>query len=370
MLHDPVLPAPGPASGESEQAKKPGSDGPSGPGGSARGSLRRGQWTAPPAADRPDGEAGEDGDVTRPTARAPRRAPMAAVGLATAVLLVALGGVFAVEVHGHRNVTSDGASQNMAANSKAAPGHSVQQQLPSATPSRSEAPKQQQQQQQQHQKQQQQQSPTPAKLRTTSNQTGPAPVAFWRIGSGSGALGTDETNAFPAAVYDVARGSGHGGCGIFNGKDSQLTTAGPVLGTGAGQSFTVSAWVYLTSTAHFATAVSQDGSTWSTFYLQYVKAGNRWAFSRNTRSLSSAAPKLRTWTHLVGVYDAGGGQVTLYVNGVRQSTTRDTSPVSSTGDLAIGRAKANGKNTDWFPGRINDVKVFSTALTAAQIREI
>ncbi|MCO5974918.1 LamG domain-containing protein [Actinoallomurus soli] len=346
---------------------KPDSDGPSGPGGSARGSLRRGQWATPPATDRPDGKAGEDGDVTRPAARAPRRVPLAAVGLAAAALLVGLGGVFAVEVHGHRNDTSDGASQNMAANSKVAPDHSVQQQLPSATPSRSEAPKKQQQQKQQQQKQQ---SPTPTKQRTAPHQTGPAPVAFWRIGSGSGALGTEETNAFPAAVYDVARGSGHGGSGIFNGKDSQLTTAGPVVGTGPGQSFTVSAWVYLTSTAHFATAVSQDGGTWSTFYLQYVKTGNRWAFSRNTRSLSSAAPRLRTWTHLVGVYDAGGGQVTLYVNGVRQSTTHDTSPVSSTGDLAIGRAKANGKDADWFPGQINDVKVFSTALTAAQIRKI
>jgi hypothetical protein len=211
------------------------------------------------------------------------------------------------------------------------------------------------------------QPPAPTGGRT---QAGPAPLAFWRIGSGPGSLGTDVTNAFPATVHDVARGSGHGGSGIFNGTDSQLTTASPVLGTGPGQSFTVSAWVYLTSTSQFATAVSQDGSTRSAFFLQYSRADNRWAFARNSRALSAAPPRLRTWTHLVGVYDAGSGQLALYVNGGRRGTAHETSPVSSAGELAVGRGKANGKYSDWFPGRINDVKVFGTALTAAQVRQI
>jgi hypothetical protein len=71
------------------------------------------------------------------------------------------------------------------------------------------------------------------------------------------------------------------------------------------------------------------------------------------------------------VYNAANGRLTLYVNSIRQGTTAtDTTPFVSTGSLAIGRGKASGKDTDWFPGQINDVEVFGQALTAAQVRAL
>jgi hypothetical protein len=197
---------------------------------------------------------------------------------------------------------------------------------------------------------------------------GPAPVGSWSLKSG--ALGTDATNAHPATVYDVAHGSARGGCGVFNGKDSQLATTGPVVDTSASGSFTVSAWVYLTSAASFATAVSQDGNAKSAFYLQYDKDDNRWALAGGGRALSSAPPALNTWTHLVGVRDAATQQMTLYVDGVRQSSVKETAPLASTGGLAIGRAKFDGKYADFFTGRINDVEIFDQALTASQISRL
>jgi Concanavalin A-like lectin/glucanases superfamily len=353
VLRDPALPAPGSVSG-AERTPESGSGGPPGSG-FARGSLRRRQWTDPPVGDLPGEKAGEDAQPAGAAAGGLRRAITAVTVLvAASALLVGLGGVVAAKVR----KTPGRGPETVAAGNPVASDHPVPQGLPTATPVNSGAPGK-----------GHAQPKTNGGRKPAPSGGGPGLLGFWRIGSGSGALGKDETHRFPAAVHDVARGTGHGGCGIFNGRDSQLTTARPVLDTGKGAGFTVSAWVYLTSTSGFATAVSQDGKASSAFYLQYSRADNRWAFTRNARALSSAAPALRTWTHLVGVYRAGG-LLALYVNGARQGTAHDTSPAASAGALAIGRGEFHGKRTDYFAGQINDVKIFGRALTVAQIKKL
>jgi concanavalin A-like lectin/glucanase superfamily protein len=162
----------------------------------------------------------------------------------------------------------------------------------------------------------------------------------------------------------------------FNGTNSQATLPGPALDTGAGASFTVSAWVDLYSTSDWATAVSQDTAVSSSFFLQYSLGNAAWAFSRvitdtvdagAARALSTTPPVTGQWTHLVGVYDASDGQLSLYVNAILQGTARDITPFAGQGDVVIGRARSNDGDSDWFPGMIKDVEVFQQALTASQI---
>jgi hypothetical protein len=231
---------------------------------------------------------------------------------------------------------------------------------------------------------------------TTTGQTAPGATGSGGLSGGTGtgspsgpsAIGSlalagsasDGTGAQAGSVSGVSWGSVHGGCGVFNGTSSDVTTSGPVLNTAAGSSFTVSAWVYLTKDNGFATAVSQDGSVNSGFYLQYSLADNRWSFARvkgdstaddtGVRALSTAPPALDTWTHLVGVYEGSSGQLRLYVNGTPAGTGTDATPYAANGDLAIGRAQFGGKPVDWFPGDISDVAVFDQALTASQIQAL
>jgi hypothetical protein len=162
----------------------------------------------------------------------------------------------------------------------------------------------------------------------------------------------------------------------FNGTNSQATLPGPALNTGAGASFTVSAWVDLSSTGDWATAVSQDTAVSSSFFLQYSLGNDAWAFSRvltdtvgagAARAASTTPPVTGQWTHLVGVFDASDGQLSLYVNGVLQGTAQDITPFAGQGDVVIGRARSNNGDSDWFPGMIRDVEVFQQALTASQI---
>jgi hypothetical protein len=196
----------------------------------------------------------------------------------------------------------------------------------------------------------------------------------------SGTTATDSAGSNPATLaaganwyYDQTRG---GVLELTGSSNSYAQTNGPSLTTTS--SYSVSAWVNLTSTARYATAVGQDGNSNSAFYLQYDLADNRWSFAHTIgdggttpiRAISGSAPVLNTWTHLVGVYDATSGKMTLYVNGVASGTATDTAPFASTGPLSIGRSRYQGSNTDFFPGQISDVQVYQRVLTPAEVDTI
>jgi Concanavalin A-like lectin/glucanases superfamily len=161
-----------------------------------------------------------------------------------------------------------------------------------------------------------------------------------------------------------------------NGTNYWFTLPDSALDTGAGESFTVSVWVYLTSTGGWATAVSEDGTVNSAFYLQYSWQDNRWAFSRALsdtvgadaiRALSKTPPVTGRWTHLVGVYSSSAQQLSLYVNGVLAGTKPYSTPFDGQGDVVVARAESDSEDTDWFPGQISDIQVFQQALTASQV---
>ncbi|WP_217548812.1 protein kinase [Streptomyces sp. GbtcB6] len=200
----------------------------------------------------------------------------------------------------------------------------------------------------------------------------PSPLDAWPLDETSGAVAADDTGRYDGTATAVGWGRGKDGAALFDGGTSQIMTAGPVLRTAEGRSFTVSAWVALSKVpSSFATAVSQDAVDVSGFYLQYSAAENRWAFARpGLRALSFTVPKPDVWTHLVGVYEGLRNQLLLYVDGVQEAGINDSNPVAADGPLVIGRATTGGVPTDWFPGSIKQVQVFQRALTAAQVKAL
>ncbi|MFL6117722.1 MAG: LamG domain-containing protein [Catenulispora sp.] len=199
----------------------------------------------------------------------------------------------------------------------------------------------------------------------------PRPVGFWSLSHS--VLDSAGSHNGTAVATDW-----NGGAAVFAGASpSAITTSGPVLATGPGKSFTVSASVFLTSLpAVAATAVSQDAGTASSFFLQYLRQCTCWAFARVAgdtadpsadRAQSGSPARANAWTHLVGVYDAANGALSLYVNGKLAGAAVDQTPFASNGPLAIGRAYYNGKPTDWFHGLITTVQVFDKALSPAEV---
>ncbi|WP_370087692.1 LamG-like jellyroll fold domain-containing protein [Streptacidiphilus sp. MAP12-16] len=159
-------------------------------------------------------------------------------------------------------------------------------------------------------------------------------------------------------------------------------TSGPALDTT--KSYTVSAWVNLTTTngGHDQWAVGQGTNNHQAFQLGYNGSLNAWDFTTtdsDTSSDTSAntihAPDtntaaLSTWTHLVGVYDAPTGTMTLYVNGRKAGTNNNLTPQYDANHVlnigAMTALSADGSTTDnptsGFNGSISDVHVYDSAI--------
>ncbi|AQS68226.1 protein kinase domain-containing protein [Streptomyces pactum] len=214
-------------------------------------------------------------------------------------------------------------------------------------------------------------APAPSSSPATATPRPPVAVGRWPLDETSGPIARDTAGGHDGTATGVAWQSGGQGAG-FDGTGSQIVTDGPVLKTGAGRSFTVTAWVRLSAVPDvFATAVSQDSATASGFYLQYSSGDDNWAFSRpGRRAVGRTAPAANVWTHLAGVCDGPARKLRLYVNGVQEAVVEDTDPVPATGAFVIGRASFNGEPRDFFPGAIRDVRAFDQALAAARIRTL
>ncbi|MFJ6195354.1 LamG-like jellyroll fold domain-containing protein [Micromonospora sp. NPDC092111] len=205
-----------------------------------------------------------------------------------------------------------------------------------------------------------------------------AAVLRWDLdGTATDTSGANRHGTATGVTWGEANDPGNPGdrAAVFTGTGTaQIGAAGTALSNTA--SYTVSAWARITDTTVNRTIVSKDGSRTSGFFLNYVAAENRWAFSRTTadtdsssalRATSNLPPVLGQWTHLAGVYDTAAGKMKLYVNGVPQTTTAATGGWNATGNYVVGRAKWAGANTNPWAGSIDDVRVYGTALTDAQV---
>ena len=82
------------------------------------------------------------------------------------------------------------------------------------------------------------------------------------------------------------------------------------------------------------------------------------------QAFGTAVLALNTWTHIATTYD--GATLLFYVNGVQVSSLAQTGDiVTSSNPLQIGGDSIYGQ---YFQGTIDEVRVYNTALTAAQIQ--
>jgi hypothetical protein len=211
---------------------------------------------------------------------------------------------------------------------------------------------------------------------------GPATDAsthWWNLDDGTGSTATDQNGALDATLNGAAAWSTdttRGKVLSLTGTTGYAETAGPSLDTS--KSYSVSAWVKLTSTAANSTFLSQSDSSGNTnaFQIYYSSGANAWAFNRHnsdntvstdfTGVYSPTAPTVGKWTHLVAVYDASAHTMTLYVDGSKAATTQWTgTDWNAAGPLEIGRRQFTGNYGEYANGEISDVRVYNTALPLA-----
>ncbi|WP_282205346.1 LamG-like jellyroll fold domain-containing protein [Kitasatospora fiedleri] len=199
--------------------------------------------------------------------------------------------------------------------------------------------------------------------------TGPL-VDRWKLTDASDTVRTNNLtlNGGAAIATDGVLGQ------VLSLKGGTAYASSATTGVDTSKSFTVSAWVNLPDLpTQNATAVSQDGTQNSGFYLQYNSTVKGWCLNimandtaTSTGSgftpCSSANVAAGTWTHLTGSYDAATKSTRLYVNGTLSASTTGLVNWSAGGNVSIGSALYHGTRTDYFPGLISDVQVRTGAM--------
>lgn len=210
---------------------------------------------------------------------------------------------------------------------------------------------------------------------------GRAPLrGSWKFEEGAGTLANDGSGAGRNLTTTNATWLVTGKVGKalqLNGTNAAAAATGAALDTAG--SFAAAAWVRLDSLTGWRTAVSQDGTNVSGFWLQYSQSvGNKFALTMQssdstsgtaTRAVSTTTPVTGQWYHLVGVRDKLAGTIKLYVNGRLEATTAYTGGWAANGSLTVGRGKYGGP-VDWFAGAVDEVKVFAGPLTDADVTSL
>lgn len=196
-------------------------------------------------------------------------------------------------------------------------------------------------------------------------------VAYWSFDEGTGKTATDVTE------------NGHDGVFVGNPKwvDGKFGTALEFDGEGdhvkvedkntldLTDEVTLMAWfspsAALTSRRMMVKnnsifVIFDFGNTNSVDFL--VKPDNLFAQSKTTDW------KIGEWYHFAGTFD--GKMLRVYINGELEGEAPNNKPIAPSDlELWIG-GDDNGRPTDWFPGKIDEVRLYEKVLSAANIQKV
>ena len=199
--------------------------------------------------------------------------------------------------------------------------------------------------------------------------TGPVAAYGFNEGTGSAvgdASGTGNNGTTSGTTWDA--GGKFGRALSFNGTNASVTVPDSNsldLTTG----MTLEAWVNPNELGggSWRTAIFKQ-STNGMVYSLYAHNGSRPLGQVNIlgeqNAVGTAQLPLNAWTHLATTYD--GATLRLYVNGTQVASKPQTGRIpASTGPLRIG---GNAIWSEWFRGLIDEVRVYSRALSAGEIQ--
>jgi len=174
----------------------------------------------------------------------------------------------------------------------------------------------------------------------------------------------DTSGTYNGTPTDITyQGGAFDQAAVFNGSSSYIDTNGNPLKTGA---FSVSFWTklnaYGTSPAFVSTA-NNSGS--QGFEIRQNSSNNKLDFYFGAGSVftdSNSALPLNEWMHIACTYDST--TLKIYINGVQQTSTATGTLASVNNNIYIGKAYNYSR---YINGSIDQVRIFNTALTQAQV---
>jgi large repetitive protein len=209
------------------------------------------------------------------------------------------------------------------------------------------------------------------------------PVSYWRLDETSGTTAADSKGSNPG-TYTNGPTLGQAGAlpdtinnkaASFDGVNDNVNV--PYTAALNTAQFTLEFWAKPTGGAGtWRTPVNswwerpQGVAPFKGFGI-WATNGDAWdalaAYSSNYVEISGPPVVLNTWVHLVETFD--GTTLRLYVNGAQAASGAVAGYTANTGaPLLIGVSDYGSGATEPYPGVVDDVAVYNSALTAAKIR--
>jgi len=202
-----------------------------------------------------------------------------------------------------------------------------------------------------------------------------------------------------AAPSNITWGNGKfGQAAVFNGSNSYIDTNATLIPTNATDDFSISFWINPNN--HFGTILARGlvstGGVCYGFRIAFDGTNNRIRFNRDTGVSCGSTPNANTgnntitqsvWNHVVIIYDASANTVTFYINGSSSPTVYQNSSTGAvvSGPMASGAISFNSSydggvfkfgnrnnalSNSPFNGDIDQVRIFSTALSSTQATDL
>lgn len=149
---------------------------------------------------------------------------------------------------------------------------------------------------------------------------------------------------------------------LFDGADDGLATSLWLDQSSSSRGATLMAWVYPGSASSGQHQVLSTGAGWS-----LLRDGGTWAVFNGSAIINTGVSvDVNRWQHIAAVFQPGSG-VRFYKNGVPVGGWMPINYNYSTSPLVVGRHPNGGQH---FDGRIDDVRIFSTALSNAEVQRM
>ena len=134
--------------------------------------------------------------------------------------------------------------------------------------------------------------------------------------------------------------------------------------------FTISVWFKTTS-------LSSDQCIWNgrtnagSAVAIFVSSKNLYVDDSNRTTISNVITAANTWYHIAVTWKSGGSKVT-YLNGTQISSVAVGTLNKSNTKASIGRSSNNDSlaSSNYFSGQMSDFRIYATALTADQVKEL
>jgi len=217
-------------------------------------------------------------------------------------------------------------------------------------------------------------------------------VGYWKLDDGSGTTAVDSSgNGNNGTVSGATWVAGtYGGALNFNGTSNYVSMGNPTalnLGTG---SFSVATW-FKTTASGFQRLVTKGNYGNTNGYLLANSSGTV-VFSVGAGGSQANTVAVNTpsgfnngaWHHVAATVDQATKTLRVYVDGVAQTlsvgtgycgTTSGTTvsfatcPINATSSDPFTLGSYNG-TTEFFPGALDDVRVYNHALAAQEVQDI